>query len=123
MIAAQQSQADVFPENNFVAEKLRDVADQLERRAAAHFRVRAYREAASYVTGLSYPIRAIYVKEGRRGLEDLPTIGIATSAAIAVLLDSGAWDVLDRLRGPKNPEELIQTCERYLNRDSYAFGG
>lgn len=29
-----------------------------------------------------------------------------------MLLDSGAWDVLDRLRGPKNPNELIQTVAR-----------
>lgn len=73
MIAAQQSQANVFTGNTFVVEKLRDVAEQLEQQAAAHFRVRAFREAASYIAGLSYSIRAIYVKEGRRGLEDLPT--------------------------------------------------
>ncbi|MEH6647606.1 helix-hairpin-helix domain-containing protein [Sulfitobacter sp.] len=99
MIAAQQSQADFSIENTFVAEKLRDVADQLEQQANAHFRVRAYREAASYVAALSYPIRDIYEKKGRRGLEDLPKIGVSISAAIAVLLDSGAWEVLGRYGG------------------------
>ena len=82
-MTAQRSQADLSTENTFVAEKLRDVADLLEQQAAAHFRVRAYSEAASYIATLPHPIRVIYENEGRRGLEDLPTIGVSIAAAIA----------------------------------------
>lgn len=108
-MAAQHSQADRSTENAFVAEKLREVADLLEQQAATHFRVRAYSEAASYIATLPHPIRVIYEKEGRRGLEDLPTIGVSIAAAIAELLDSGALGVLDRLRGSADPEKLFQT--------------
>lgn len=108
-MTAQRSQADLFTENTFVAEKLSDVADLLEQQAAAHFRVRAYSEAASYLATLPHPIRVIYENEGRRGLEDLPTIGVSIAAAIAELLDTGALGALDRLRGSANPEKLFQT--------------
>lgn len=106
MIAKQQSQADLPMENAFVAKNLRDVADQLKQQAAVPLRARAYREAAAFVAGLSCPIREIYEKEGRRGLEELPEIGASPSAAIAVLLDSRAWEVLDRLKGQTGSDKL-----------------
>lgn len=108
-MAAQRIQTDPTAENFFVAGKLQDVADLLEQQAAALFRVRAYREAAAYVAALPQPIRVIYEKDGTRGLEDLPTIGVSIAAAIAELLDTRALDLLDRLRGSADPEKLFQT--------------
>lgn len=96
-------------ENLFIAEKLREVGDLLEQQNATQFRVNAYRDAASYVASLSEPIRTIYRTRGKRGLEDLPTIGVSIAAAIAELLDSGFLSVLDRLRGSIDPEKLFQT--------------
>jgi hypothetical protein len=58
---------------------------------------------------LTCPIRTIYEKDGRRGLEDLPTIGASIAVAIAELLDTGALGLLDRLRGAADPEKLFQT--------------
>jgi hypothetical protein len=96
-------------ENLFIAEKLREVGNLLEQQNATQFRVNAYRDAASYVASLSEPIRTIYRTRGKRGLEDLPTIGVSIAAAIAELLDSGFLSVLDRLRGSIDPEKLFQT--------------
>lgn len=108
-MTVQHSEANLLAENTFVAEKLREVADLLDQQGAAHFRVRAYTEAASYVATLPQPIRAVYETSGRRGLEDLPTIGVSISAAIAELLETGALAVIDRLRGATDPEKLFQT--------------
>ena len=96
-------------ENVFIAEKLGEMADLLAQQGASQFRSRAYREAASYVGSLPHPIRVIYRADGRRGLEDLPTIGASIAAAIAELLDNGRLVSLDRLRGSADPEKLLQT--------------
>ena len=96
-------------ENQFIAEKLREVGDLLEQQAATQFRVSAYRDAASFVATLPQPIRDIYMEHGKKGLEDLPTIGSSIAAAIAEMLDSGTLGVIDRLRGSANPEKLFQT--------------
>ncbi|WP_373028104.1 helix-hairpin-helix domain-containing protein [Sulfitobacter sp.] len=96
-------------ENLFIAEKLSEVADFLERQGATQFRVSAYRDAATYVAGLSEPIRFIYRNSGKRGLEALPTIGVSIAAAIAELLDTDALAILDRLRGSSDPEKIFQT--------------
>ena len=109
MTQQQQSKSVQLEENQFIAEKLGEMADVLEQQGASQFRARAYRDAASYVATLPDPIRTIYRKNGRHGLEGLPTIGTTIAAAIAELLDSGGLTVLDRLRGSANPEKLLQT--------------
>ncbi|WP_298863916.1 helix-hairpin-helix domain-containing protein [uncultured Sulfitobacter sp.] len=96
-------------ENQFLAAKLREVADLLEQQAASPFRINAYRDAATFIATLSQPIRNIYMKYGKRGLEDLPTIGSSIAAAVAEFLDSGTLEILDRLRGSTDPEKLFQT--------------
>lgn len=105
------SEPEVTPleENQFIAEKLREVADLLDQQGATSFRVNAYRDAATYIATMSGPIRSVYRTGGKRGMEDLPTIGISIAAAIAELLDTGALGVLDRLRGSADPEKLFQT--------------
>ena len=96
-------------ENLFIAEKLSEVADYLERQGATQFRVAAYRDAATYVAALSEPIRLVYRNSGKPGLEALPTIGVSIAAAIAELLETDALGILDRLRGSADPEKLFQT--------------
>jgi hypothetical protein len=105
----QSTHADYITENAFIAEKLSEVADLLDQQAAASFRARAYHDAATYIATLPHPIRTIYEQEGRKGLEHLPTIGVSISAAVAALLESGAFDLLERLRGTTDPETLFQT--------------
>lgn len=108
-MAKQNDPSQKQPENQFVAGKLADVADLLAKQGAIPFRVRAYQSAADYVAALPQPIRDVYRETGRRGLEDLPTIGDSIAAAIAELLDTGRLGILDRLRGSSEPEKLFQT--------------
>ncbi|MCO4849068.1 MAG: DNA-binding protein [Yoonia sp.] len=108
-MARQTHDAIDMSENDFVADRLNDVAGLLEQQNASHFRVRAYRDAASYVRGLAHPIRLDYQTGGKRGLDDLPTIGPSIAGAIAEILDTGASDLLNRLRGTANPEKLFQS--------------
>ncbi len=108
-MAKQQTSTAPIAENQFVAGKLRDVADLLDQQGATQFRVNAYRDAAAYVSGLSQPIRSIFERGGRQGLVDLPTIGVSIAAAVAELLENGTLGVLDRLRGSTDPEKLFQT--------------
>ena len=109
----QKTRTDFITENAFIAGKLNDVADLLEQQVAAPFRARAYREAATTLAALPQPIRRIYETEGRNGLQQLPTIGVSISAAVAALLDSGAFDVLDRFSGSarhQTQDMCARTC-------------
>ena len=108
-MAPQQTRNDVLSENRFVADKLDDVARLLDQQNASLFRVRAYREAANYLRGLSHPVGLDYRRGGKRGLDDLPTIGPSIAAVIAEILDTGTSGLLDRLRGSANPEQVLQT--------------
>jgi hypothetical protein len=96
-------------ENTRVAEKLNAVADLLEHQNANRFRIRAYRDAAKYVAGLSQPIGNVLSVGGRRALEDMPTIGPSIAAAITEILQTGDLRLLDNLRGDQDPEKLFQT--------------
>ena len=96
-------------ENALLAEKLDEVADLLEQQQANAFRVRAYREAAGYLRGMTVPIREFAATRTRRDLEALPTIGPSIAGAIMELLESGHLRLLDTLRGELDPEKLFQT--------------
>jgi len=109
IMAPQEIRNDNLSENHFVADKLEDVASLLDQQNASLFRVRAYRDAASYLRGLPHPVRLDYQNGGKRGLDDLPTIGPSIAATIAEILDTGALGLLDRLRGAADPEQVFQT--------------
>lgn len=108
-MAPQPARDDALSENRFVAEKLDDVADLLDQQNASLFRVRAYRDAASYLRGLPHPVRLDYERAGKSGLDDLPTIGPSIATVIAEILETGAASLLDRLRGAADPEQVFQT--------------
>lgn len=95
-------------QNACVADILTDVAALLEQQAASPFRVRAYRDAAEHIKAMTEPLRALYDRAGRSGLEDQPTIGPSIAAAIIEVLDTGDLGLLARLRGATNPEKLFQ---------------
>lgn len=108
-MAPQPAPNDTLSENYFVADKLDDVARLLDQQNASLFRVRAYRDAANYLRGLPHPVRLDYLHGGKRGLDDLPTIGPSIAATIAEILDTGTSGILDRLRDAADPEKLFQT--------------
>ncbi|MEH6648084.1 helix-hairpin-helix domain-containing protein [Sulfitobacter sp.] len=108
-MAPQKMRDDNLSENHFVADILDDVASLLNQQNASVFRVRAYHDAASYLRGLPHPVRLDYQHGGKRGLDDLPTIGPSIASTIAEVLDTGSSGLLDRLRGAADPEMLFQT--------------
>lgn len=108
-MVSQPALDDAVSENRFVADKLDEVARLLDQQNASLFRVRAYRDAASFLRGLIHPIRLDYQRGGQRALDDLPTIGQSIAATIAEILDTGASGLLDRLRGATDPERVLQT--------------
>ena len=108
-MGSHQSLNGTMSENRFIADKLDDVAQLLEQQNASLFRIRAYRDAASYLRGLPHPVRLDYQRGGKQGLDDLPTIGQSIAATIAEILDTGASALLDRLRGAADPEQVLQT--------------
>jgi len=98
---------DPQPDNGAIAAELREMSSLLERQQANPFRVRAYARAAATVGTLDEPIRDLYVRRGREGLEALPGIGHGIASAIEALLQSGRFPQLERLRGQIDPEALF----------------
>jgi putative hydrolase len=95
--------------NAEIAGRLNEYADILEQQQANHFRITAYRRAATYLMGLREPLSRIYETGGTPALVALPNIGKGIASSIAEMLHSGRWARLERLRGALQPERLFQT--------------
>lgn len=100
---------DTLNENRFVAARLNEVADLLDQQCASVFRVRAYRDAAKYITNLPRPLREIIAESGTAGLDGLPILNTSVAKAIVELHETGNLDLIDRLRGNLGPERLFQS--------------
>lgn len=96
-------------ENRHIAKVLGDVVELLQQQNASSFRVEAYHKAADYVASAAPPLREVHNASGKAGLEALPTIGTSIAKPVAELLDTGSLAMLARLRGPLDPEKLLQT--------------
>lgn len=100
---------ELAPENATVADMLREAASLLAAQNANPFRVAAYRKAADTIGALSRSVRELFEREGRAGLDALPSVGPGIASAIAEILVSGRWSQLDRLRGDANASQVFQT--------------
>lgn len=98
-----------FRTNEFVADRMREVADLLAQQGANPFRVQAYRRAADTIVDLQRDVGDIVAEEGRAGLTALQNIGSSLAAAIDEMVATGRWAQLERLRGTLAPEKLFQT--------------
>jgi hypothetical protein len=96
-------------ENRQVAERLLEASHLLQAQGASAYRIAAYRHAADAVARHPRALRAIYEREGVRGLDAIPRVGLGIASAIAEMLATGRWAQLDRLRGTADPERLLQT--------------
>jgi DNA polymerase (family X) len=92
-----------------IAARLRQAAEILKTQGANPFRVAAYRKAAQTVEQHRVDLRDVFLNKGRRGLAELPAIGVGLAAAIAEMLETGRWAQLDRLRGSLDPASLFCT--------------
>jgi putative hydrolase len=103
------SETDSTPENQRIADRLREVSDLLEQQGANRFRVAAYRRAADTVVHLDRELRQVVAEEGLAGLVALPDVGQGIAAAIGEMLRTGRLSLLERLRGSVEPEELFRS--------------
>jgi hypothetical protein len=97
------------PENQQVADKLREAAALLEAQGANPFRAGAYSKAADTMVRLTRPVRETFDAEGVAGLDALPHVGKGIAAAIAEILITGRWNQLERLRGTQDPVTLFRS--------------
>jgi DNA polymerase (family 10) len=88
----------IAADNATLARALREAADRLEAQSANPFRVAAYRRGADAVAAWPEGLQAIYERQGIAGLEALPHVGKGIAAALAELLGTGQWRLLDQLR-------------------------
>ncbi|HZZ79094.1 MAG TPA: DNA polymerase/3'-5' exonuclease PolX [Gemmataceae bacterium] len=84
-------------ENPEIAQAFDETADLLEIQAANQFRVRAYRSAARTIRDLAEPL-ADMVRDPKRKLDDLPSIGKDLAGKITTGLRTGRFPFLDELR-------------------------
>lgn len=93
--------------NLMVADRFEEVARLLEEQHANPFRAQAYRNAATTIRELDRPVGEILEEEGIEGLDRLPGIGPALARAIAQLVTTGRFGMLDRLRGEHDPVAIL----------------
>lgn len=98
-----------YPTNGELAAALRETSDLLEVQGASPFRVQAYRKAAETLTGLPAPLWHTLEAEGPAALVRFPAIGRSIAGALAHLIRSGKFPLLERLRGDNAPERLFTT--------------
>jgi DNA polymerase (family 10) len=98
-----------IPENQQIADKLREAAELLHAQGANPYRVSAYRKAADTVAQLQKSLREIFDAEGVKGLDALPNVGEGIASAIAEILITTRWSQLERLRGTTEPARLFQS--------------
>lgn len=97
-------------ENNArIADRLRQAATLLSVDEASRFRAAAYRRAADAIVALPEDVAVIVERGGRNALDAIPGVGPAIAGAIAQMLTTGRWSLLERLKGTSNPEAMFRS--------------
>jgi hypothetical protein len=95
-------------DNARVSERLHEAARLLHAQGASPYRVHAYDRAAESVRHLPRDLRALFETQGVKGLDAIPGVGLGIASAIAEILETGRWQMLDRLRGHSDPGALLR---------------
>jgi DNA polymerase/3'-5' exonuclease PolX len=78
-------------DNQTIARRLRDYANELARKRANLYRVRAYRRGAAVVQAQERPVADLVAARGRAGLLALPGIGESLAFTIEWLVRTGEF--------------------------------
>ena len=95
-------------ENRRVAERLREASWLLRAQGASRYRCAAYREAADSIARLPRDVREVAEHEGVKGLDAIHHVGLGIASAVAEMLATRHWTLLDRLRSASDPETLFR---------------
>lgn len=95
--------------NAKVASWLREASDLLAAQGASPYRIHAYRAAAEGVARYPRDVRTVFEREGAKGLDAIPKVGLGIAAAIADILVTNRWPMLERLRGAMPAPLLLQS--------------
>ena len=93
--------------NAEIAARLDEVAEVLANQDANRYRVSAYRGAARTIRDWPGSIAELAMRQGVKGLMELPGIGERLAQAIYQLVMMGRLPMLERLRGESDPVELF----------------
>ena len=96
-------------ESAWVARQLREAAELVQAQGGNAFRIAAYRKAAASVENCGEDLRKMISEHGPLGLARLPGIGAGLASAIARMLETGRFAMLERLHGELDAESLFQT--------------
>jgi len=96
------------PSNGEIARQLDRVGDLLELEEANPFRVRAYRRAADELRALDRPAADLYARGGESRLREISGVGEGLAGAIAEIVETGRFGLLDRLESERSPEEVFR---------------
>ncbi|HET7731494.1 MAG TPA: helix-hairpin-helix domain-containing protein [Usitatibacter sp.] len=96
-------------ENQRIAARLEEAARLLAAQAASPYRVSAYRHAAQGIAHHPQDVRRIFEASGVKGLDAIPRVGLGIASAVAEMLLTGRWGMLERLRGESDPASLLQS--------------
>ncbi len=93
--------------NAEIAGRLLEHARELEKEGSSVFRIRAYRTAAWTVQHMDRPVADVLAQEGRKGLEQLPGVGVSLAYTIEGLLQDGQWRTLQPVDARREPARLF----------------
>lgn len=91
--------------NEEVALVLEELAVMLRAKRELPFKIRAYQKAASAIRELPVPIEEF---RHEHDLREIPYVGAAIAKKVNDLLDTGSFDLLDRLRAEQREGLLEQ---------------
>ena len=95
--------------NARVAGQLLEAARLLNAQRAHRLRAAAYRAAGNSIAHYPYDVRGVFEREGVKGLDAIPRVGLGIASAVAEMIETERWSQLERLRGEVDPATLLRT--------------